>query len=205
VIHEGGFPVILATIARVLNAAVIIYIFLCAARVLMSWVPGLDGGKGGQILARAADPYLNWFRRFKVLRSGAFDFSPIAALAILAVVNDLLTTVSYAGSITVGLILALLVGAAWSAVAFIISFFLVCAIARMIAYAVRANSLHPLWKVVDSMLNPVLFKINRLAYRNRIVNYLQGLITGSVVLLLLRVGGGALVSLAMRSLERLPF
>jgi YggT family protein len=197
--------VILATIARVLNAIVIVYVFLCAARVLMSWVPDLDAGKGGEILARATDPYLNWFRRFKVLRSGAFDFSPIAALAILAVVNDLLTTVAYAGSLTVGLVLGLLVGAAWSAVGFIISFFVVCAVARMIAYAARWNSLHPLWMVIDSMLNPVLFRINRLIYRGRIVNYIQGLVTGFAVLLLLRMGGGALVGLAIRSLERLPF
>jgi YggT family protein len=197
--------VILSTIARALNAVVIVYVFLCAARVLMSWLPGLDAGRAGQILARVVDPYLNLFRRFKIFSSGAFDFSPIAALAILAVVNDLLTTVAYAGSLSVGLVLGLLVGAIWSAVAFIIAFFFICAVARMIAYAARWNSLHPLWIVIDSILNPVLFRINRLVYRGRIVNYLQGLITGSVLLLLLRIGGGALVGLMIRSLERLPF
>jgi YggT family protein len=197
--------VILSIVARVLNAAVIIYVFLCAARVLMSWVPTLDSGKGGEILGRLVDPYLNWFHRFKVLRSGAFDFSPIAALALLAVVNDLLTTVAYAGTLSVGLVLGLLVEAAWSAVAFVISFFVVCALARMVAYAARWNSLHPLWMVIDSMLNPVLFRINRFIYRGRIVNYMQGLVTGFAVLLLLRMGGGALIGLAVRSLERLPF
>ena len=196
---------ILSTIARVLNAAVIIYIFICAARVLMSWLPGLDAGRTGQILGRFADPYLNWFRRFKIFSSGAFDFSPIIALAVLAVANDLLTTLAYAGAISVGLVLGLLVGAAWSAVAFVISFFFICALARMVAYAARWNSLHPLWIVIDSILNPVLFRINRLIYRGRIVNYLQGLITGSVLLLFLRIGGGALVGLLIRSFERLPF
>lgn len=196
---------ILSTIARVLNAAVIIYIFVCAARVLMSWLPGLDAGRTGQVLGRFADPYLNWFRRFKIFSSGAFNFSPIIALAVLAVANDLLTTVTYTGSISVGLVLGLLVGAAWSAVAFVISFFFICALARMVAYAARWNSLHPLWIVIDSILNPVLFRINRLIYRGRIVNYLQGLITGSVLLLFLRIGGGALVGLLIRSFERLPF
>jgi len=75
----------------------------------------------------------------------------------------------------------------------------------MVAYAARWNSLHPLWIVIDSILNPVLFRINRLIYRGRIVNYLQGLITGSVLLLFLRIGGGALVGLLIRSFERLPF
>jgi YggT family protein len=197
--------VIFSLIARILNVAVIIYIFLCAARVLMSWVPSLDGGRGGEILARITDPYLNWFRRFKLLSSGAFDFSPIAALALLAVLNSLLSAIVYTGSLSVGLVLGLLVGAAWSAVAFVISFFLFCAMARMVAYAARWNSLHPLWIVIDSMLNPVLFKINRFVYRGRFVNYLQGLVTGFAVLLLFRVGGGALLGLVIRSLERLPF
>ena len=196
---------ILSVIARVLNAAVIIYIFLCAARVLMSWVPGLDAGRGGEILARLVDPYLARFRRIRLLSSGGFDFSPIAALATLAVVNDLLTTVAFAGRLSFGLVLGLVVGAAWSAAAFVISFFAVCAVARLIAYAARWNSLHPLWMVIDSMLNPVLFAINRFVYRGRIVNYLQGLITGLVVLVLLRVGGGELFALVIRSLVRLPF
>jgi YggT family protein len=197
--------VILATIARYLNAAVIVFVFLCAARVLMSWLPGLDAGKGGAILARIVDPYLNWFRRFKILSSGAFDFSPIAALALLSVLNELLTTISYAGPLSVGVVLGLVAGAAWAAVAFVVSFFIVCTAARMIAYAARWNSLHPLWMVIDSILNPVLFRINRLVYRGRIVNYLQGLITGAVLLLLVRIGGGALASLVIRGLGALPF
>jgi YggT family protein len=197
--------VIFSTIARVLNAVVIIYVFLCAARVLMSWLPSLDTGKGGEILGRVVDPYLNWFRRFKIFSTGAFDFSPIAALALLAVVNQLLTTIAYAGNLSIGLVLGLLVGAAWSAVAFVISFFIVCAVARLIAYAAHWNSLHPLWMVIDSILNPILYRINRLVYRGKIVNYFQGLVTGSVLLLLLRIGGGALMSLVIRSLDRLPF
>jgi YggT family protein len=197
--------VILSTIARFLNAAVIVYVFLCAARVLMSWLPGLDAGRGGAVLARLVDPYLNFFRRFKFLSSGAFDFSPIAALALLAVINELLTKIAFAVNLSVGIVLALVVGAAWSAVSFVVSFFLVCAVARMIAYAARWNSLHPLWMVIDSILNPVLFRINRLVYRGRIVNYLQGLITGSVVLALIWALGRFLVGQIVGSLSLLPF
>jgi YggT family protein len=197
--------VILSTIARVLSAVVIVYMFVCAARVLMSWLPNLDAGKGGRVLASLADPYLHWFRRFRLFSSKAFDFSPIIALAILAVVNELLTTVSYAWSISVGLVLGLLIGAAWSAVSFVLLFFFVCSAVRLIAYAAHWNSLHPLWRVIDSIINPVLFKINRLVYRGRIVNYLQGLITGSLLLLLLWLGGCEFVKLLMRGLEWLPF
>lgn len=196
---------ILSTIARILSAVVIVYMFLCAARVLMSWLPSMDSGKSGRLIARATDPYLNWFRRFKIFSSGAFDFSPIIALAVLAVVNDLFTTASYAWTVSVGLVLSLIIGALWSAVAFVLLFFFVCALARLIAYAARWNSLHPVWRVIDSILNPVLFRINRVIYRGRIVNYLQGLITGSVLLLLSWFGGRELVRLLIRCLDWLPF
>jgi hypothetical protein len=55
------------------------------------------------------------------------------------------------------------------------------------------------------MLNPLLFRITRLIWRDRIVNYLQGLATGFAVLLILRIGGEALVRLIMKALRALPF
>ena len=193
----------IATIARVLSAATVVYMFICVARIVMSWIPGLDSGAGGRLVRAAADPYLNLFRKIKPLAAGAFDFSPIAALAVLAVANDLLTRVSYAIGVTLGLALGMLVGAAWSAVAFLLSFLAVCAIARLVAYAARWNSLHPLWRVVDAVLNPMLFRINRVIYRGRVVNYLQGLITGLVVLVAFYFAGGQLVGLAAGLLVRL--
>lgn len=194
----------IATIARILSAATIVYMFVCVARVFMSWMPGLDSGAGGRLIKAAADPYLDLFRRIKALASGAFDFSPIAALAVLAVANDLFTRIASAMRITLGLVIGMLLGAAWSAVAFLLSFLAVCALVRLIAYAAHWNSLHPLWRVVDSMLNPVLYRINRVIYRGKIVNYIQGLITGLVVLVVLYVAGSELLSLAVGLLLRLP-
>jgi len=178
--------------------------FVCSARVLMSWIPGLDAGKGGMLIKAAADPYLGLFRRIKALSGGAFDFSPIVALAALAVANELFMRLAAALGITLGLVIGLVLSAAWSVAAFLLSFLAVCSVARLIAYAARWNSLHPLWRVVDSLLNPVLFRINRLIYRGRIVNYLQGLITGLVVFVALYVAGGQLVALAYGLLLRLP-
>lgn len=177
----------------------------CSLRILLTWVPGVDTGRAGELLSRAVDPYLLWFSRFSFLRAGKFDFSPIAALAILAVLNNILMTLAFAGSITVGIVLGLILGAVWSAFAFFLSFFAVCAILRVIAYAAKWNSLNPLWRTVDEMLNPVLYRITRLVYRDRIVNYLQGLVTGFAALILLRVGGDAIVGLATKLLTRLPF
>ena len=195
----------LSLIARLLSAAVTVYMLLCTIRILMTWVPGLDGGRGGELLRGATDPYLRFFSRFGGFRSGKFDFSPIVALAVLAVANQLFATLAFTGRVTAGIVLGLVVGAAWSALAFILSFVAVCALVRIIAYAARWNSLHPVWMVIDSMLNPLLYRINRLIYRDRIVYYLQGLVTGFVVIVVLRIAGGTFVAFLIRLLERLPF
>lgn len=193
-----------ALIARILGVATLVYMFVCAARVLMSWIPGLDTGRAGALIKAAADPYLGLFRRIKALSGGAFDFSPIVALAVLAVVNELFMRLASALGITLGLVLGLILGAAWSVAAFLLSFLAVCAVVRLIAYAARWNSLHPLWRVIDALLNPALFRINRVIYRGRIVNYLQGLITGLIVLIVLYVAGGKLVGLVGDLLVRIP-
>jgi len=197
--------VALSFIARFLSAIVVVYLLACSARILLTWVPQTSTGRAGELLCKAVDPYLGWFRRFRFLVTPRFDFSPIAAVSLLAVLNNVLTTLVYTRSITVGFVLGLVLGAAWSAIAFFLSFFAVCALLRVIAYAARWNSLHPLWRALDEMLNPLLYKINRLIYRDRIVNYLQGLVTGFAVLVSLRAGGGALETLLVRLLGHLPF
>lgn len=194
----------IATIARILSVLTMVYMFICIARVLLSWIPGLDSGTGGRLIKAAADPYLNLFRGIKAFSGGSFDFSPIVALAALAVANDLFARISVSLGVTLGLVLGLILSAAWSVAAFLLSFLAVCAIARLVAYAARWNSLHPVWRVVDTLLNPALFRINRLIYRGRIVNYLQGLITGLVVFIALYVAGGQLIALAYGFLLRLP-
>ena len=99
----------------------------------------------------------------------------------------------------------MVLSALWAAVGFILSFFAICALLRIIIVAAHWNGLHPVWQVVDSMLNPILFRINRIIYRNRIVHYLQSLITGFVVLVVLSIGGGELVDRLVHLLYGLPF
>lgn len=195
----------LSIIARIFSAAVSIYIVLCFLRILVTWLPNLDLGRPGEVLARLTDPYLRLFARISWLRVGTFDFSPIAAIAILTIVNSVFTTMAYSMTLSVGIVLGMILVALWSAVGFLFSFFAVCALVRLIVVLAHWNGLHPIWRVIDSMLNPILFKINRILYRNRIVNYLQSLVTGFAVLVLFRIAGGELVSLLVRLLDGLPF
>jgi YggT family protein len=195
---------ILTALARVVSAIVSIYMLLCIVRIFFSWVPSLMTTKWGRLIARFTDPYLDLFRSIALFRTPNVDFSPIVALAVLSVVNNLFVTLSYAVRITLGFILSLLLDAAWSAVSFLLGFFLVVVFIRTIGVVGRLATLHPLWQILDGIINPLLFRVNRLIYRGRAVNYLQGLITGFVVVLVARGLGGWIVRLLPSLLMSLP-
>ncbi|MDD3981845.1 MAG: YggT family protein [Spirochaetales bacterium] len=196
---------VLTTVMRILGGLSSLYMLLCSLRVFMTWIPGIRLGKAERILAAAVDPFLGMFSRIKLFRTERFDFSPIAALAVLSVLNRVFSTLAYSGRISLGFVLGLLLGAAWSALAFVLSFLLACALLRSIAFMAGWNTLHPVWMVIDAILNPLLFHINRTIYRGRAVHYRQGLFTGLVALILLRMAGGALVGILSRFLLSLPF
>jgi YggT family protein len=177
---------------------------LCIVRIFFSWIPSLTDTKWGRLIAGLTDPYLNLFRGFSLFRTPAIDFSPIVALAVLSVLNNLFMTLSYAVRITLGFILSLLLDAAWSAISFLLGFFLVISLIRIIGFLARIAVLHPLWQILDGIINPLLFRINRIIYRGRTVQYLQGLITGFIVVLVVRTLGGFLVRLLTSLLMSLP-
>ena len=195
---------VVSLIAKLFGALTSLYMILCTVRVFMSWAPGFELGKAGRLLASIVDPFLALFSRIRFLRTDRFDFSPIAALAFLSVATNMFSTIALTGRISIGFVLSLILNALWSAFAFVFSFMSACSLLRIIVFIAKWNSLHPIWVVLDSILNPVLYRINKIIYRNRAIDYLQGLITGFLVLILFRSLGGAVVRLLSSFLIALP-
>lgn len=196
---------VVSFIAKILGAFTSLYMILCTIRVFMSWAPGFELGRAGRILASIVDPFLDLFSHISFLRTDRFDFSPIAALAVLSVANNMFSTLALTGRISFGFVLSLVLNALWSAFAFVFSFMSACALLRIIVFLAKWNSLHPIWVILDAILNPVLYRINKIIYRTRAIDYLQGLITGFIVLILFRAVGGAAIRLLSSFLISLPF
>jgi YggT family protein len=175
-----------------------LYMFLIFIRVIVSWFSqGLRGsypqygGSGGnisygrpyEILCAICDPYLNWFRRFRIFYIGALDFSPVAALALLSVLNTLLATLARFGRISLGIILAVLLGVVWSALSFFIGFAFILVVLRFIAYMITGiNGASLFWLAVEKLSEPIVYRISRLVFRSRIPHYLTSLITSAAIL-----------------------
>ena len=195
----------LGIMMNVLGGITGVYTLIIFIRILLTWFSGARYGRPYDILCAVTDPYLNWFRRFPFLQTRTFDLSPIAALAVLSLVNNIFTTIGRYGRITLGIVLALVLSALWSAVSFILGFFILILVLRLFAYLTNRNIYGAFWRIVDVISQPVLYRINRIIFRNRLVNYLTGILSSLGVLLILRIGLGMVLGQLFPLLARFPF
>jgi YggT family protein len=173
-------------------------------RILLTWFSGSGLRAPGELLGRFTDPYLNWFRRFR-LRAGMLDLSPLLALAVLSLVNQIFSTLAQYGVITIGFILALVLRSVWSALSFILGFCIIVLILRLIAFFAQANIYSPFWRIIDTISTPLLFRINRILFGARIVHFRNSLVISIIALVLVFIAALVLINLAISGLVRLPF
>lgn len=194
-------------LGRLLGAITGLYMLLIFIRIMLTWFTGPRGqfGRAYQLLSGVTDPYLNWFRRFRFLQVANLDLSPIAALAILSVVNNIFLTLARFGSITLGFILSMVCSIIWSVVSFILGFFIIILVLRLIAYLGGLNVYHGFWRIIDQVSQPILYRINRLLFGRRLVRYMTGILSALGGLLVLRVGLDLLIRQVQGLLIRLPF
>lgn len=151
----------LTTFMRILSGVLSVYMILIFIRILLTWFHGPYFGRPMEILIQITEPYLQYFRRFEFLRTERIDFSPIAAILVLVVLQNIANTIAVLGTITLGIILSLLVSAVWSAISFLLTFFIILIAIRLIGQLFGVNSMSPFWHTLDTILQPVLSGITR--------------------------------------------
>jgi YggT family protein len=174
-------------------------------RIMLSWFNAASLGGPAELLARITDPYLDWWRRIPILRAGFIDLSPIAAMAALSLVQTACGIAVRYGRLTLGIILAIVVQALWSVLSFVLGFFIIVLALRLIAYLTNRNIYSNFWRLVDSISQPVLYRITRIFYRRRLINYLAGLLLSLGFLSVLEILGRFLIPRILTLLTRLPF
>jgi len=191
---------------RFLGAVLTVYMVLIFIRILLTWFSGPSmEGRSVQLLHRMTDPYLNWFRRLAFLQIGRMDYSPIAAVLIIGVGLSIIGRLRAFGTITFGLVLALVVDAAGSAFFFIITLLLILTAIRAFTAFAGTEPSGPLWETIDAMITPVRSLVERRVLRNREVTYRNGLVTTAIVLLALLIIGRAILNMFVNLLGSIPF
>jgi len=177
-----------------------LYFLLIIIRIILTWFSGAEFGRPVEILARITDPYLDWWRRRLNLRAGCLDLSPIAAMAALSVAQTICSAIAQTGRITIGLMLVVFLSALWSAVSFILGFCIIVLVLRLIAYIINADMFGTFWRVIDSISNPLMYRVSRIIFRNRLVHFTTGIIVSILVLTVLWIGGSVAIQFISRFL-----
>jgi len=166
-----------------------LYSLLIVIRILLTWFSNVPSGRFPVILSRITDPYLNWWRRKLGLRVGFIDLSPLAGMVALSVAQTICSVISRQGRISVGIILGVCISAMWSAVSFLIGFCVIFLVLRLIGYFINANIYSPFWRVIDAISRPLLYRVSRILFGKRIVDYRVGIISAVAVFSGLWIGG----------------
>jgi len=187
-----------------LTAAAGIYSILIFIRIIISWFGGSLYGKPVDILCAITDPYLDWWKRKLNLRIGFLDFSVVAAIAFISVVQSVFFSLSRYERVSLGNILAVVLLSFWNVVSFILGFCFVVIVLRLIAYLTSRNIYSPFWQAVDSVSQPVLYRLNRIIFGNKIAGYLKGILLSLLLLAVIIAGGKIVMPLLASLLARLP-
>ncbi|WP_461255165.1 YggT family protein [Treponema sp. R80B11-R83G3] len=181
-----------------------IYSIIIFIRIIFSWFGNMVSGKPVEIINKITDPYLDWWRQKLRLTIGTFDFSVIPAIVFLSFIQNIFRILSVAERITIGLILAQILLSIWNIFSIIIGFFIIVIIIRLIGYFINSNIYSPFWSIIDSVTQPLLYRMNRIFFGKKIGGYLKGIILSLLLLILILAGGKFIVFFLSGILYKLP-
>ncbi|MCL2191696.1 MAG: YggT family protein [Treponema sp.] len=189
-------------IFQFLSSVLGIYTMLLVARIILTWFSSNQRSGIVQFLSRITDPYLNWWRSRFNLRAGFLDLTPLAAMAALHVLQGIFSTIAAQGTISLGLIVAIIISGVWSMASFILGFCIIVLVLRLVGYFMNKEMVGRFWQIVDSISQPLLYRIGRLVFRDRIVNFITNIVVCIAVLIALWLIGGAVMRMLVGALIR---
>jgi uncharacterized protein YggT (Ycf19 family) len=163
-------------VLTVVNIILIAYLFILSLRIVLGWFAPQALGKAWELLTAATDPYLAAFSRIRFLRGNLFDFTPIAAMLAIVVALDFVNQLLYYFRFSLGFFLASVFSAVWFGISFLLLFFLIVGLVRTIPLAFRGTSGTSLWKVVDTIMQPIVAWVTKVFRLGRRSGYTQHLL-----------------------------
>ena len=194
------------TIAQIISFILSIYSFLIVIRILFTWVSLGQDQFGGvyQTLCALTDPVLNVFRNISWLRRGSIDFSPLAALVLIGILNSIFTTLARQGRISLGIILAIILQGIWSVASFVLLVFIVLLVIRLIMDFSGSSSASQYRPLLDSFTRWPIDLAHSLFFSGKSISIRQGIYGGLLLTIGSRFIGGILFNWLIRLLTNLP-
>ncbi len=181
-----------------------LYSLLCLVRIVLTWLPEANYSPVGRLLSSACDPFLDWFRRFSFARTATMDFTPIIALGTLSLASRVFMTLGATGKVTLGAILAGVLGILWSFFAFLLNIFIVLLIVRLVYDLSNPFGFSRFRSVLDRFLNPSISRVTGFLFRRQVISYRVSVIFTIVAFAVARIALEYGVDALSRILRNLP-
>jgi len=195
---------------RLLALLLSVYNILIIGRIVLQWL-SLSSTSSFRsdienLLATIVDPYLNLFKGLKFLRRGNVDFTPIAALTVISIVQRVFQAFAYTRKFTFGYFLANLVQALWSSIGSLILGIIIILIAiRLFLSYRRSPSSIAYISILDSFLRTPLDYLHKVIFRGKEVSDRTLMYSALGISIALYIICSLLISFLISFLGSLPF
>lgn len=179
----------IASLFNTLGFAVKLYSYLCIIYIFLSW---FGSNSRGGFIYEICNPYLSWFRRFKFTQIGMVDFSPILAIGILSLFSNMLFQIADTRTFSILRIVLNLVGIVWSFFSFLLNFFIIILIIRLVLDFSENYRQGNFADMLDRFLSPVFVRVHKLS-GGRFMSLRKQIIVCLIVLILVRFLLGAFI------------
>lgn len=179
-----------------------LYSFLIWVRIILSWFnPYPREGTITWYFSRMIDPYLNLFRTRKFV-VGYFDFSPLLAVGLLAVVQSILNIYATFGMLTLRWIVQMVLSAFWT---YALQLLLMILIIMLAIRTIGAFTHNPGFSRMGMVTENIVHKVQELFFPRRLVKESTVCLISLAIAVLAYFACRYLISLLMALAGRIPF
>ena len=143
-------------LARAVRYVFSIYIILIFIRILFAWLRPSMFNPIVRFVYKLTDPYLKLFAGLRFMRIGALDFSPILALYVLYLLQELFYNVILRGHVTPEFVLLLVITLFFRFVYFILFIFIITVALRFIFGFIRFGGNNVVVTAIYSISEPAV-------------------------------------------------
>lgn len=194
-------------LASVISMVLSLYSFLIVIRIFLSW--GSIGASRFPSfytpLTKITDPYLNIFRGLPGLQRGNLDFSPIAAMIVLSLLNNIVSMIARQGRITIGIILALITQAVGSVITFFLGLFIILFFIRVFLEYRRTSYSIQYIAILDNLLRGTIERVHRYLFSGKETSSRTLILASTAVCIVIYFALKALIAWLITYLVNLPF
>ena len=162
---------------------------LIVVDIILKWLYAGPKGRAIMMIAKLTDPFINFFKRFRISRIGYIDISPLLAVLVLSIVNQILGRLRELGSITLWAVVAIIISSIWNVIMTLLLAVLVVAVVRYLLLMFTTNKMTSFVNSCDVFFIPLSSQIASVFVRNSASSYQLNLIISIIVVaVILTVG-----------------